>query len=206
MKLGSFYLQMHALVRELIPDIADDYRAQDSESDDETPAITLTIGANVKDWSYQTGDNSYSGGAYHYREWSVVTLYRDSDPHEVAEEIISGLCEDSAEDFERIFPPVTKRHEGLSQARDAIRHPYTSVGSYPVYVLLNEDGMICPGCARDCYREISRSTRERSHDGWRLADMPVTVFWEGNETCSHCSKQLDSAYGDPDSEENDDGN
>jgi hypothetical protein len=195
MKLGSFYLQMHALVRELIPDIADDYRAQDSEPSDETPAMTLTIGADCDGWSYQTGDNSFTGGAYSYREWSVVTLYRDSDPHEVAEEIISNLCSDDAE---AIFPPIPKRNEQLIDVRRAVREPYTSVGGYPVYAVLAEDGMICADCVRDCYREISKATREGLRDGWRAADMPITVFYEGREQCSHCSKQLESAYGDPD--------
>lgn len=195
MKLGSFYLQMHALVCELIPDIADDYRAQDSEPGDETPAMTLTIGANYHGWNYQTGDNSFTGGAYGYREWSVVTLYQDSDAHKVAEEIISNLGDGEA--FAEIFPPIPKRNEKLLDVRRAVKERYTSVGSYPAYAVLS-DGMICADCVRDCYREISRSTREGMRNGWQAADTPITVFYEGSATCMHCSKELESAYGDPD--------
>jgi hypothetical protein len=86
------------LVASLIPDICDDYRASD-DPDDETPAMCLTIGftpeTEDKDysWSYQTGDNSYSGGAYSHPHWAVVTIARDSVPSEVAEEIADQIGE-----------------------------------------------------------------------------------------------------------------
>lgn len=84
------------LVKALIPDIDDDYRATD-DPDDDTPGMCLTVGftpeTEDKDesWHYQTGDNSYSGGAYLHRHWAVVYLSRDSVPADVAEEIASQL-------------------------------------------------------------------------------------------------------------------
>lgn len=86
------------LVAELIPDICDDYRASDDPHDD-TPGMELTVGFTPADeytpasWHYQTGDNSYSGGAYFHPHWGVVSLYRDSVPLEVAEEIASQIGE-----------------------------------------------------------------------------------------------------------------
>lgn len=85
-------------VAELIPDIGDDYRASDDPSDTE-PSMQLTIGFTRADedsdasWSFQTGDNSYSGGAYFHPDWAVVSLYRDSDPAEVAADIADQLVE-----------------------------------------------------------------------------------------------------------------
>lgn len=90
--------QWTSLVASLIPDICDDYRATD-EPDDETPGMMLTIGFTPatpdKDasWHYQTGDNSFTGGAYGHPHWAVVSLYRDSVPSEVAEEIASQIGE-----------------------------------------------------------------------------------------------------------------
>lgn len=87
-----------ALVAGLIPQIADDYRATD-DPDDDTPGMQLTIGFTPEtedrdcSWSYQTGDNSYTGGAYGHRHWAVIYLSRDSNPLEVAEDIADQVAE-----------------------------------------------------------------------------------------------------------------
>jgi hypothetical protein len=86
------------LVAVLIPDIRDDYRASD-DPDDETPAILLTVGFTPEtedrdySWHYQTGDNSYSGGAYGHMHWAVVSVTRDCVPSEVADEIADQIGE-----------------------------------------------------------------------------------------------------------------
>lgn len=81
------------LIKDLVPliksikkQIADDYRAFDG---DEIPGIQLTVGACTLtgDWDYQTGDNSYSGGAYFHSDWGVVGVYRRSNALEVARDI-----------------------------------------------------------------------------------------------------------------------
>lgn len=95
MKISDFRADMVRLVTALIPTIGDEYRAYEPESDDDgTPSMLLTIGADASGWSYQTGDNSYTGGAYGYADWSSVALYRDSDPEAVADEIINGFPDD----------------------------------------------------------------------------------------------------------------
>ena len=71
--------------------IGDEYRASD-DSDDTTPAMSVTIGANEKgEWNFQTGDNSFSGGAYSFPHWSTVTLQRRSNSTELARDVISEL-------------------------------------------------------------------------------------------------------------------
>lgn len=82
------------LVESLIPQIDDDYRASE---DDDIPGMCLTIGFTPEtresnaSWSYQTGDNSYSGGAYSHPHWAVVSIYRDSKPSEIVDDIESQL-------------------------------------------------------------------------------------------------------------------
>lgn len=95
-------------IRELLvslkSDIGDDYRADD---ENDTPAMSVTVGADTAgDWSYQTGDNSFSGGAYHYPYWAVVTLERRSNSTELARDIIEQLAEQ--------FPDPPKRFRQLA--------------------------------------------------------------------------------------------
>ena len=86
------------LFKALKADIADDYRASD-DPDDTTPGMQVTIGFtpanedNEASWSYQTGDNSYTGGAYSHPHWAVVSLYRRSNSRELAEECASQIAE-----------------------------------------------------------------------------------------------------------------
>ena len=70
--------------------IADDYRAFENS---EEPSIQLTVGIDdAGGWDYQTGDNSYSGAAYHYPHWAVTAVYRNSNCREVAKEIQEELA------------------------------------------------------------------------------------------------------------------
>ena len=90
--------EFEAVLRELLPTIADEYRASDDPEDTE-PGICITFGAHDRkpgkdwQWSFQTGDNSYSGSAYHYPHWGVVSLYRDSDVEAVANDAAEQILE-----------------------------------------------------------------------------------------------------------------
>ena len=79
------------LVKAVKSDIQEDYRAYE---DDEYPGILLTIASNNlngDDWGFQTGDNSYSGGAYHYHFWGVAGVYQDSNCRDVAKDLVSQV-------------------------------------------------------------------------------------------------------------------
>lgn len=77
--------------------ISDDCRAFDGpDSDEDTlPSMCITIGWNPEtgDWSWQSGDNSYTGGAYGYPVWAVVYLYRRSNCVELARDAKNALLE-----------------------------------------------------------------------------------------------------------------
>lgn len=88
--IKSVLVEWTRLLKSLKKDIGNDYRASD-DPDDETPGMQVTFGVTIKEdgslsWSYQTGDNSYTGGAYGHPYWGVVSLYRRSRSREVAEE------------------------------------------------------------------------------------------------------------------------
>lgn len=94
-------LQWRQLLTALKKDIGDDYRCSD-DPDDKTPGMLVTFGVTANtdgtiSWAYQTGDNSYSGGAYGHRTWALVYLYRRSNcttlAAEAIEEAISSIQE-----------------------------------------------------------------------------------------------------------------
>lgn len=83
--------EISALIRAIKPEICDDY----IEEKGDTPFIQITIGfsPNSGNWSYQTGDNSYTGGAYSYPDWAVGYITRRCDSRELARDLIGQLQE-----------------------------------------------------------------------------------------------------------------
>ncbi len=86
--------ELRALFVALKKQIGDEYRASDDPQDD-TPGMYVTIGNDPKTgaWTWQTGDNSYTGGAYGSPDWAVVSLYRRSDSAALAREAIDQLAD-----------------------------------------------------------------------------------------------------------------
>lgn len=90
--------QWTRLFIDLKKQIGDEYRASD-DPDDNTPGMCVTIGftpeTEDKDasWSYQTGDNSFTGGAYSHPHWAVVSLYRRSNSRKIAEDCGDQIAE-----------------------------------------------------------------------------------------------------------------
>lgn len=97
-QLGSLTAKITKLLKVLKPEIMDDYRASD-DYEDKTPGMCVTIGftpaSEDKDlsWDYQTGDNSYTGGAYGHPHWAVISLYRTSNCTALAVEAVEQLAE-----------------------------------------------------------------------------------------------------------------
>jgi hypothetical protein len=66
--------------------------------DDTLPGILVTVGADENDdgsfsWSYQTGDNSYTGGAYGFPHWAVINLYRRSNCRALASDAVNEILD-----------------------------------------------------------------------------------------------------------------
>ena len=95
-QLKRLETQVAKLIISLKSDICDDYRAYDG---DDKPGMLLTIGFTPEkdgrafSWDYQTGDNSYTGGAYHHANWGVGAIYRRSNSRELAKEIVGEIAE-----------------------------------------------------------------------------------------------------------------
>ena len=92
--------ELSALVRHVarqVPRVSDSDAADyiDKWSGDPLPSIDLTIGYDPADgsWDYQTGDNSFTGGAYGFPVWAVTSVYRRQDSRAVARDLIDQLWE-----------------------------------------------------------------------------------------------------------------
>ena len=55
--------------------------------------VTFGVNDDFTDWSYQTGDNSYSGGAYGYPHWAVVWIRPRSNCREIAQEAVDQILD-----------------------------------------------------------------------------------------------------------------
>lgn len=62
---------------------------------DAIPYISLTVGTDDKmtQWGYQTGDNSFTGGAYSFPHWAVTEITEEQGSGDIADEVIKQLTE-----------------------------------------------------------------------------------------------------------------
>lgn len=76
------------------------YREEPEEGEEQEP-IQITFATNGDlcsvsgsvQYGWQSGDNSYTGGAYGYSHWGIGYVDDESDAEEIANEIIEQLSE-----------------------------------------------------------------------------------------------------------------
>jgi len=91
--LKTFQSEIENLLKFVKRTIQSDDRACE---DDTLPGILVTVGADENDdssfsWSYQTGDNSYTGGAYGFPHWAVISLHRRSNCRALAQDAVNEI-------------------------------------------------------------------------------------------------------------------
>ena len=90
-------------ISKLAQSIHDDYMS-DAETvayaiDENSEGVQmLTIGASVDDngdvaWSWQSGDNSYTGGAYPYEHWGVCYFDPETNGDNYAKQVVTDLIQ-----------------------------------------------------------------------------------------------------------------
>jgi hypothetical protein len=87
--------EISTLIKVLKKQIGDEYRSTNQDPDDSRPSMDVTLGWTPEDgsWNYQTGDNSFTGGAYGHPHWAVTTIDRRSNSKEVAKDLIDQLAD-----------------------------------------------------------------------------------------------------------------
>lgn len=85
------------LLRQLKADIGDEYRCTD-DPDDKQPGMLVTFGLSADgSWNYQTGDNSFTGGAYGHAHWGLAYLHRRSNAKKLAQAAFDECAENDSE-------------------------------------------------------------------------------------------------------------
>lgn len=85
---------IEAILAQLQTQIDPEMRASD-DPDDNQPGMQVTFACDdeLNEWTFQTGDNSFSGPCYHLPNWAVVYLYQDSEATELAKDAIEQLLD-----------------------------------------------------------------------------------------------------------------
>lgn len=97
--------EFRSLLVSLKKTIGDDYQVEGAE-DGAPPCMQVTFGMSRNEdgelsWGYQTGDNSYSGGAYGHPAWGIVYLSRRSNSLELANKAFDECFDQLVENFNR---------------------------------------------------------------------------------------------------------
>lgn len=84
----------------------------------------------------------------------------------------------------------------VREVKQLAKQRYTSVGSYPLFLVMADGECLCADCVREEFKRIGRATRDNERPGgWCAAT--VDVNWESELFCANCNKQIESAYGVP---------
>lgn len=69
--------------------LVEEFGQENKELEDDPPYIELTVGvaADGQTCGWQTGDNSFSGAAYHHPHWAVICIQEDSCWEDVKHDI-----------------------------------------------------------------------------------------------------------------------
>jgi hypothetical protein len=140
--------------------------------------------------------------------------------HLFASDCDGALYDTRRPDWSRNPPlrPLWSRHCGTDAFADPARrsHAFKAAlragmhawpGGYPLAFTMRDGGMVCYSCARAEARAILAECRYARHHGGAGSDpglLPgwVEIQWESyGETCDMCGAEIESAYGDPDTDD-----
>jgi acetyl-CoA carboxylase alpha subunit len=84
----------------------------------------------------------------------------------------------------------------VSDFRKAVRNgKYAWPGGYPLFFICDDGGALCCDCVKTERRNILESVAHNHKDGWKVAALDINYEDTGLH-CDHCSKQIESAYGE----------
>jgi len=90
----SFKSELIELIESLKSEIEiNDDNEIDDPSELNSMDITISINKDCTSWSYQTGDNSFTGSCYGDPYWGVTSFTKDCCAADIAEYLIDDLAE-----------------------------------------------------------------------------------------------------------------
>lgn len=73
---------------------------------------------------------------------------------------------------------------------------YAFPGGYPLFYVTADNSVLCP----ECSNQSDVDYNDRDDKQWNIVAADVN-YEDDSLFCDHCSKVIESAYGDPDSED-----
>lgn len=101
------------------------------------------------------------------------------------------------------LPPLRKNYSfthgkinSLSDVKATIRNgQYTFPGCYPLYFITQDSAALCFKCAEKGFRQVAWDFQNKASTGWRIVACDVN-YEDSSLYCDHCSKLIESAYGE----------
>lgn len=88
---------------------------------------------------------------------------------------------------------MTTQSRSLRLADQLARHPYTSVGSYPLFAITSDGAALCKTCCQTEREAIGTTT---GRDGWCVTGLSIN-YENPTLYCDNCSERIESAYAEP---------
>lgn len=77
--------------------------------------------------------------------------------------------------------------------KNFVRSRYAWPGGYPLFALCSDGGVLCHACSKTNAKQIIRSTRSNSLDGWAVAGVDIN-YEDASLYCDNCNSRIESAY------------
>lgn len=102
--------------------------------------------------------------------------------------------------FRKNFKYTHARVKSTADFKATLRNgQYAWPGGYQMFLITSDGAALCFECAKKEARPILSSIRDRQNDGWRVVGCDIN-YEDADLYCDHCNKQIESAYGDDESE------
>ena len=103
--------------------------------------------------------------------------------------------------FRDMFSYTFRHINTTAQLRATLRNgEYAWPGGYPMFLITSDGAALHFNCAKENYRSISDSIRHKLDDGWRVVACDIN-YEDGDLCCDDCSKHIESAYAEQESED-----
>ena len=77
--------------------------------------------------------------------------------------------------------------------KQAIRDKYAWPGGYPLFLITEDNAVLCCDCGKKEFRNIADAVHRNDNNGWKV--IAADINWEDPDLyCDHCSKRIESAY------------
>jgi len=82
------------------------------------------------------------------------------------------------------------KRTGLYAASYVMRNHHAWPGGYPLAIVMDDGGLLCPNCIKAEFEQIAWSWVNKVWDGWFPVHLTVLDDPSYAATCAHCGKRI----------------